>query len=189
MTRINLLPWRETHRQEKNKEFYVMLGFCMAIAAGIGFGGLKYAEDKVDFQAKRNQRLNTEIAQLQEELREIEALEETKNALLERMEIIRTLQGQRPLIVHTFHEVARRLPDGVYLTNMKQQGARSLMLEGRAESNARVSALMRRMDRSDYFKLPRLEVIQAEDDEQTSTFKLSVIQDNPNATEEDDNVL
>lgn len=189
MTRINLLPWRETHRREKNNEFYVVCGLCMAVAAGIGFGGFKYAEDKVNFQDSRNQRLKTEIAQLQEELREIEALEETKNALLERMDIIQTLQGQRPLIVHTFHEVATRLPDGVYLTDMKQQDASSLILEGRAESNARVSALMRRMDRSDYFGQPRLDVIQADDDEQTSTFKLSVKQNNPNAEEEDDNVL
>ena len=189
MTRINLLPWRETHRLETNKEFYVILGFCMAIAAGIGFGGFKYAEDKVNFQDSRNKRLDREIALLQEELREIEALEETKNALLERMDIIQTLQGQRPVIVHTFDEVAKRLPDGVYLTDMKQQGTNNLILEGRAESNARVSALMRRMDRSDYFKGPRLEVIQAEEDEQTSTFKLSVIQDNPNADEEEDDVL
>jgi len=189
MTQINLLPWRETHRRDKNNDFFAVLGLCVIIAAAIGFGGFKYAQDKVTHQDKRNARLTNEIALLQAELREIETLEETKNALLERMDIIQTLQGQRPQIVHTFHEIASRLPDGVYLTSMRQMGDQQLVLEGRAESNARVSALMRRMDRSDYFKKPRLEVIEADQDDRISTFKLSVVQDNPNRVEESDDVL
>lgn len=189
MTKINLLPWRETHRKEKNKEFYVVLGICAALAAGLGFGGLKYAEDKVAFQEKRNARLDTEIALLQEELAAIRELEETKNNLLARMEIIQQLQGQRPQIVHTFHEVATRIPDGVFLTSMKQVGATQLVIEGRAESNARVSALMRRMDRSEYFDNPKLDVIEADKTEGISTFKLSVVQLTPKADGEleDDN--
>ena len=185
MTRINLLPWRETHRREKNNEFYVVLGLCMALAAGIGFGGYKFATGKVDFQDRRNARLDTEIALLQNELREIQALEETKNNLLARMEIIQQLQGQRPQIVHTFHEIANRLPNGVYLTTMKQKGDKQLVLEGRAESNARVSALMRDLDMSDYFKRPRLEVIKADQQDRISTFKLSVLQDRPNSDEQE----
>ena len=183
MTRINLLPWRETHRREKNNEFFVILGLCMAVAAGVGFGGLKYAQDKVDFQERRNARLDTEIALLQEELREIDALEKTKSDLLERMDIIQKLQGQRPQIVHTFHEAAVNVPDGVYLTAMKQLGDGRIVVEGRAESNARVSALMRRMDRSEYFAKPRLEVIEADQDDRISTFKLSVVQESPKTEE------
>lgn len=179
MTRINLLPWRETYRVEKNNEYYVVLGFCMAIAAGIGFSGFKFAQDKVNFQNARNELLNSEIAMLQEELKEIKELEETKNNLLSRMEIIQQLQGQRPQIVHTFHEIATRLPDGIFLTSMKQQGESQLELQGRAESNARVSALMRRMDRSEYFTNPRLDVIESDKDDSISTFKLSLIQDKP----------
>jgi len=181
MTKINLLPWRETHRREKNNEFYVVLGLCAAIAAGIGWGGLQFAKDKVQFQEKRNARLTTEIDLLQEELAAIRELEDTKNNLLARMEIIQQLQGQRPQIVHTFHEVATRLPDGVFLTAMKQVGNTQLILEGRAESNARVSALMRRMDRSEYFDNPKLDVIQADKVDGISTFKLSVIQLTPKA--------
>jgi len=181
MTKINLLPWRETYRQEKNNEFYVVIGLCMALAAGVGFGGYKFAEDKVSFQDKRNQRLDTEISMLQEELKEIKELEETKNNLLARMEIIQQLQGQRPQIVHTFHEVASRIPDGVFLTSMKQVGDTSLVIEGRAESNARVSALMRRMDRSDYLSKPRLDVIAADKSDRISTFKLSLVQVAPKA--------
>lgn len=189
MTRINLLPWRETHRIESNNKFYVVMAFCVLVAGGIGFGGFKYAEDKVNFQELRNSRLNTEIALLQKQLKEIEALEETKSNLLARMEIIQQLQGQRPQIVHTFYEIASRLPDGTYLTSMKQSNTTKLELQGRAESNARVSALMRRMDRSEYFKSPKLNVIESEEDDSISTFKLSLVQDKPaSETESDDGI-
>lgn len=189
MTRINLLPWRETHRLETNNEFYVVMGLCMFLAAAVGFGGYKFAEDKVNFQDQRNNRLNSEIALLQEELKEIKELEETKNNLLARMEIIQQLQGQRPQIVHTFHEVASRLPDGIFLSSMKQSGSSQLVLEGKAESNARVSALMRRMDRSDYFKSPRLDVIETDKQDGISSFKLSVVQERPsNDMESEDGI-
>lgn len=179
MTKINLLPWREIHRREKNIEFGVTLGLFAMLTAGIVFGGFKFVEGKVNFQNDRNDRLNHEIALLQQELQAIQELEETKNNLLARMEIIQQLQGQRPLIVHTFQEVAESLPDGVYLTSLKQSGSKKMVMEGRAESNARVSALMRRIDHSRYFKNPRLEVITADRDVGFSTFKLSVDQDVP----------
>ena len=184
MTKINLLPWRETHRLEKNKEFCIALGLFVAIAAGIGFSGFKYAEDKVKFQAKRNARLTNEIALLQHELKAIRALEETKNDLLARMDIIQQLQGQRPQIVHTFQEIATRIPDGTFLTSMKQMSDKKLALEGRAESNARVSALMRRMDSSEYFTKPTLDVITSDKDRNISTFKLSLTQDQPKTAKE-----
>lgn len=184
MTKINLLPWRETHRQETNLAFYLTVGLFALLAAGITFGGFKFAEDQVGFQVKRNQRLDREIALLQKELEEIKTLEETKNNLLARMEIIQQLQGQRPLIVHTFQELAANLPDGIYLTALKQQGNKLLVLEGRAESNARVSALMRRMDHSDYFTNPRLEVISADKQFGFSSFKLSLKQDAPKREQE-----
>ncbi|MBX2883494.1 MAG: PilN domain-containing protein [Granulosicoccus sp.] len=179
MTKINLLPWRETHRREKNTEFGITLALFAMLTAGVAFGGFKYVEGKVDFQNERNARLDREIALLQQELQAIQELEETKNNLLARMEIIQQLQGQRPLIVHTFQEVAESLPDGVYLTALKQNGGNKMTMEGRAESNARVSALMRRIDNSNYFKNPRLEVIAADREVGFSTFKLSVDQDVP----------
>jgi len=178
-TRINLLPWRETHRKEKNTEFFCVLGLCAAIAAGIGFAGFKYAEDKVKFQEKRNARLKSEIALLAKELEEIKELEETKNNLLARMEIIQQLQAQRPQIVHTFHEMATRIPDGVYLKGVKQENDKRMAIEGRAESNARVSALMRTLDRSDYFSEPKLEVIEADKVDGISTFRLLMKQETP----------
>lgn len=188
-TKINLLPWREEHRKAKNNEFFVLLGICAALAGLVGFGGFKYAEDKVTFQESRNQRLNDEIALLQEELEEIKELEETKNNLLARMEIIQQLQGQRPQIVHTFHEVATRIPDGVFLKNLQQTSDSQMVVEGHAESNARVSALMRTLDRSDYFKQPRLEVIEADKVDGISSFRLVMKQTAPNAQEESEDGL
>lgn len=187
MTKLNLLPWRETRRQEKNKEFIVALVITGVLAGAVGFTGFKFAEDKVAFQNKRNKLLESEIAKLQLELKEIEKLEETKNNLLARMEIIQQLQAMRPQVVHVFQEVAERLPDGVYLTAMNQQAEAQLVLEGKAESNARVSALMRRLDQSDYFSKPRLEVIEADKSDGISTFKLNLVQDVPKAAEETDN--
>jgi len=186
MTRINLLQWRETHRVEKNQDYYVVLALFLCLAAAVAFGGFKYAEDKVKFQESRNNRLNSEIALLQEELKEITQLEETKNNLLARMEIIQQLQGQRPQIVHTFYEIASRLPDGIYLTAMRQQGTDGIDLEGKAESNARVSALMRRLDRSDYLKNPRLQIIETVDKENDGIpgFTLQMTQERPMAEQE-----
>ncbi len=190
-TKINLLPWREAHRKTKNTEFFVVLGICSALVGLLGFGGFKYAEDKVNFQNERNGRLNNEIALLAEELKEIKELEQTKANLLARMEIIQQLQSQRPQIVHTFHEVATRIPDGVFLQNLKQSDNKRMIIEGRAESNARVSALMRTLDRSDYFSNPKLEVIEADQDDGVSTFRLVMSQVSPHAetTEEEDNGL
>ncbi len=182
-TKINLLPWREAHRKAKNTEYLVVLGICGALAGLVGFGGMKYAEDKVNFQNDRNARLEYEIALLQEELEEIKELEETKNNLLARMEIIQQLQAQRPQIVHTFHEVATRIPDGVFLSSVTQTSNNAMVIEGRAESNARVSALMRTLDRSEYFNNPKLEVIEAGKIDGISTFRLVMTQVNPNIEE------
>jgi len=188
-TNINLLPWRETHRKEKNLEFGVAIGIAALIAAAIGFAGFKYADDEVAFQQSRNDRLNQEIAQLQLELKEIEKLEETKNNLLSRMEVVQDLQSLRPQVVHLFQEVAENLPDGVYLTSMNQQAQDQLVIEGRAESNARVSALMRRLDQSNFLKNPTLELIEANKTDGFSTFKMNLYQVVPNQNEEDVNGL
>ncbi|MCB1755660.1 MAG: PilN domain-containing protein [Gammaproteobacteria bacterium] len=183
MTKINLLPWRETYRKQKQNEFFAMLLGCMIVGAGLVFAGMQFMQSKIDFQNARNNYLENEIQALQIELKEIKELESTKNKLLARMEIIQTLQSQRPQLVHIFHELANRLPDGIYLTSMVQEKG-SIVLEGRAESNARVSALMRKLDHSDWFAQPVLEIIEADQQKGISTFKLSLTLENTNAEEE-----
>lgn len=185
MTRINLLPWRETYRKQKQNEFFSFLFVGILCATGVTFAGMQFMQSKIDFQNSRNGYLESEIQALQRELNEIKELESTKNNLLARMEIIQTLQSQRPQLVHIFHELANRLPDGIYLTSMEQKSDK-MILEGRAESNARVSALMRKLSQSDWFDSPLLEIIQADQQEGISTFKLSMVLATPESENEEE---
>jgi len=133
MAKINLLPWREELRKQQTKEFGITALFVAAVGAGIVLLGMSYAQQKVDFQNARNNYLQKEINKLQRELREIKELESTKANLLARMDIIQQLQTRRPQVVHTFQQMAERIPDGVYFTGMKQDGDR-IVLDGRADS-------------------------------------------------------
>jgi len=178
MTKINLLPWREIHRKKKQSEFLVLLSIGVAMAGALVIFGRQFMQTKVDGQFARNSFLEREIQALQEELKEINKLESTKDNLLSRMEIVQTLQTKRPQIVHVFHELASLLPNGVFLTSMKTTDS-NLSLEGQAESNARVSSLMRQLSSSDWFKNPVLDVINADLSTGISTFKLSLAQSKP----------
>lgn len=175
MAKINLLPWREEQRRQQARQFGITAIFTALIAAGVVFAGSKYAQSKIDNQQARNNYMQQEINKLKAELKEIEELESTKANLLARMDIIQQLQTKRPQVVHTFQELAERVPEGVYLMSMKQDNNR-IALEGRADSNARVSTLMRNLDASDWFKQPGLEVIQSAKNSGISTFKLSLSQ-------------
>jgi len=153
MPRINLLPWREEHRQKRQRDFLIALGagFVAAIAT-IALINLMYS-NMIDHQRERNQIIQIEIAKLQQAITEIDGLERQKERLLARMEIIEQLQRSRPEIVHLFDEIVRRLPEGVYLTGMRQTGA-TVEIKGVAQSSTRVSALMRLMDASDWMSDP-----------------------------------
>lgn len=153
MPRINLLPWREEHRQKRQRDFLIALGasFVAGVLA-VALINLMYS-NMIDDQRERNQRIQTETKKLQQAITEIDGLERQKERLLARMEIIEQLQRSRPEIVHLFDEIVRRLPEGVYLTGMKQTGAR-VEIKGVAQSSTRVSALMRLMDASDWMSDP-----------------------------------
>ncbi len=175
MAKINLLPWREEERRQKTREFGLTLGLVAVLGAGVVFAGMQFAQQKIDYQEARNQYLQKEINQLQKELREIKELESTKANLLARMDIIQQLQAKRPQVVHTFQQLAERVPDGVFFHAMKQEQDR-IVLEGRADSNARVSTLMRNLDSSEWFKNPALDVIESAKDSGISSFKLYLSQ-------------
>src|SRR5210317_732409 len=149
MPRINLLPWREEQRKQRQKDFIVaMVG---AVIAGIGVVMLTmftYVQ-MINNQNARNQRLEAEIVELEKSIAEIDGLERQKERLLARMEIIEQLQRSRPEIVHLFDEMTRQMPEGVYLNGMKQTGAR-VEIRGVAQSSTRVSALMRQIDASEW---------------------------------------
>ncbi|MBT8098928.1 MAG: PilN domain-containing protein [Gammaproteobacteria bacterium] len=159
MPRINLLPWREEERKTRQREFGVAAaGAVIAGVAVIMLTMLVYSQ-RIAAQENRNERLSAEIATIEESIKEIDRLELQKERLLARMEIIDQLQKSRPEVVHLFDEMVRKLPEGVYLTGMKQTGSR-IEIRGVANSSTRVSALMRRIDESEWLTDPEVERVE-----------------------------
>ena len=159
MPRINLLPWREAERKKRQRDFGVaMAGGVVAAVAGILLTMFVFSQ-MIDTQEARNARLTAEIVELEKSITEIDGLERQKERLLARMEIIEQLQKSRPEIVHLFDEVARQLPEGVYLTGMKQTGSR-VEIRGVAQSSTRVSALMRQIDASEWMADPDVDKVE-----------------------------
>ncbi len=160
MARINLLPWREERRKQRQREFYGMLGF--AALAGVVLSGLLwfYYSQQISGQNDRNAFLETEIAKVKEQNKEIERLDKQKARLLARKAVIEELQGKRSQMVHLFDSLVRTIPDGVVLTALKQEGD-ILTLEGRTQSNARVSTYMRNLEGSGWMSSPELSIIEA----------------------------
>ena len=186
MTEINLLPWREEHRQEQKKGFVVMVVMvCVFAAAIVGLIHFQM-QGKINYQLNRNQFLSAEIVTLDKQILEIQELQKVRDSLMERMEVIQKLQGSRPSIVHLFSEIVSTVPNGVYLQSLNQTGS-NLVIKGEAESNARVSTYMRNLQASAWLKDPNLTVIEIEDKtiNRISTFTLTVKQTSPNASGED----
>ncbi len=159
MAHINLLPWREEQRQEQTKQFLTIAGLSLALTGAIVFMVHVTFDNQIEHQKYRNTLLNTEIALLDESLKQIDALEDTRDQLLSRMDVIQSLQQQRPLIVRLFDEIVRTVPEGIHLTEIKQQN-KQLTIKGVAESNGRVSAYMRNIDASPWMATPKLKVIE-----------------------------
>ena len=160
MTRINLLPWRQMARKEKQREFLsIGVGAVILMGAIILYVHLHMAS-RISDQSTRNEFMDTEIQRIDNQIKEIKDLEVERDRLLARMKVIQQLQASRSRIVHIIDELEKRLPESVYLTVTKQVGG-ELLLQGVAPSNASVSNFMRNLEASDWFENPRLEVIQA----------------------------
>ena len=159
MPRINLLPWREAERKRKRQEFFLSLGAAMATAGLVTLIGYWQMTAAIQHQQERNDLLTREIAALDKQIEEINGLDAQKRKLLARMEIIETLQRSRPEIVHVFDEVVRVLPEGVYLTYLRQTGTR-FEVRGVAQSSTRVSSFMRNIDASEWLADPTLQIVQ-----------------------------
>ena len=186
ITTINLLPWREDLRQEQKKQFGVLTFLMMFLAASI-IGLIHFQmSSKIDYQLSRNSFIKGEITNLDKEIAEIKDLKKVRKSLVERMEVIQDLQRSRPSIVHLFTEIVSTVPNGVYLQTLTQTGS-NLIMNGEAESNARVSTYMRNLDSSEWLKDPNLTVIEVEDIKvnRISAFTLTVKQTSPDANEDD----
>ena len=159
MPSINLLPWREAERLKRQRDFGMALGAAVVAAIAVVMLSMLAYSQMISAQNLRNDRLKAEIVELEKSIAEIDGLEQQKERLLARMEIIEELQKSRPEIVHLFDELARQLPEGVYLTGMKQTGTR-VEIRGVAQSSTRVSALMRQIDASDWLGDPEVERVE-----------------------------
>jgi type IV pilus assembly protein PilN len=159
MPRINLLPWRAEQRKETKLKFAVAMGVAgVAALATMGAAYVMFGS-MIQAQVRRNDQLRAEIKTLDKQIEEINNLESAKQKFIARMKIIEQLQRSRPEIVHVFDEIVRTLPEGVYLTSVRQN-AMKLKFEGVAQSSTRVSSFMRNIDGSDWLKNPELEVVQ-----------------------------
>jgi len=187
MAKINLLPWREALRKEKQQEFFVILGMGAALAAVIVIGVHVQFVAEIDAQQTRNKYLEDQIGLLDLKIEEIKQLENEKDKLLARMQAIEQLQGNRPLIVRFFDELVRSLPDGVSITNISQSG-QAITIEGEAQSNARVSSFMRKLESSEWLESPALDIIQVKNANEVriSSFKMRFKQVIPKADEDED---
>ncbi|SMF51516.1 type IV pilus assembly protein PilN [Alteromonadaceae bacterium Bs31] len=160
MAQINLLPWREAHREEKKKQFLTQLAGVCILAVGAAFLWIQSVEGSIENQRTRNNMLQTEISQLEKQVQEIKDLKRKRRELIDRMKVIQDLEGKRSIIVHYFDEFAKAMPDGVYITSIKRTG-NNLSIRGVSDSNNRVSTLMRRLDKSEWFSEPNLKSVEA----------------------------
>lgn len=174
-THINLIPWRELRRREKDRQLLSASIGTWILTGLMVFYAQWYMDDLIQHQKDRNTFVKDEISKLEKQISEIEELQKMKDALLARMEIIQQLQRDRTQIVHVFDDLVRKLPEGVYFTELSKK-AKGLTLKGLAQSNARVSALMQNLDSSDWFTNPSLDVINitAQGGARTSKFTVKV---------------
>lgn len=190
MAKINLLPWRDELRKELQKQFYTTVGAFVVLTL-CTWGAIHFINtQRIEYQQTRNQFLNEQIAHLDKKIKEIERLEKEKQRLKARIEAIEQLQGNRPLIVRLFDELVTSLPEGVSIVTVKQAG-KAITISGVAQSNARVSSFMRKLESSEWLTDPQLDVIQAKDEQgqRLSNFTMrfnQVIPKAPGAEEEED---
>lgn len=175
MIRINLLPHREEKRKQRRQQFFVVSALMVAMGAAVGLLGHTYMAGNIERQERKNAIFEAEIASLDKEIAEIKRLREQIDALVGRKQVIESLQGNRAEAVYVFNELVRRMPEGVYLRGLKQTGTR-VALSGYAQSNSRVSHLMRGLDESPQLELPDLVEVKSaiKEDRRLSDFTLNI---------------
>jgi type IV pilus assembly protein PilN len=175
MPRINLLPWREERRQERQQQFLTIVVASFVIAVAIFYIALSYSNGLIDEQNQRNVFLKKEIELMDSKIAEISTLEDERTRLLARMNVIQELQISRPKVVKVLDAIVRTLPEGIYLEKLTRQGD-SIILDGVAQSNARVSVFMRQLDSNPELTEATLSVIErtSTNDDAIRKFSLSI---------------
>lgn len=162
MARINLLPWRDDRRQIRKREFWTQMAVAAGISAVAVYGGMMFMDAQLESQQERNTYLTQQIAELDKKIVDIKDLEKRRDKLLKKKEIIENLQADRALTVHLFEQLAKTIPDGVVLTNVKQT-ADTIQLDGKVQSESRVAQYMRNLDDSPFLKDTDLNIVQLQD--------------------------
>jgi type IV pilus assembly protein PilN len=173
MAEINLLPWREKKREQEKKQFTTsliggVLGACLIV-----FLMHSYATHLIDTQTARNQLLQNEIALVEEQIKEIKSLKETRDSLISRMTIIQNLQSTRTVMVHLFDELIRVMPSGVYIYKLERKED-VVTMWGYAQSNTNVSLLMKNMEQNAWLQNPSLTEIKKIEDAKMSNYDFSL---------------
>jgi type IV pilus assembly protein PilN len=176
MARISLVPWREKRREQRKRDFIMFLGAgAVATLLVMGLWHL-INQSMIDNQIDRNNLLRKEIQVVDAKLAEIKRLDETKQRLLARMELIQSLQESRPKAVRLMDDIVLMMPEGVVLSSIKQSG-NNISIEGNAQSNAQISALMRNIEETEWLARPTLRLIESKDTEGLNRFSLTMQQD------------
>jgi len=175
MARINLLPWREEARRERQRQFLYSLMGTLVLGAILVLLVSLFFDQRISFQESRNQRIQQEINVLERRIVRIAELERTRNRLLSRKQIIESLQASRSLTVELLDKLAKTIPVGITLTNVRQQGS-NLTLLGSSQSNARVSAYLQSLEEMDLFLGPELQYVRASENpvSRAETYEFSI---------------
>lgn len=188
MARINLLPWREEQRRQRQRKFFTLVVAVALLAGAVVFLADQGMNALISGQEARNNFLRTEIRALDREIAEIEDLERTRDNLISRKSVIERLQGNRSLMVHLFNQIAQTAPEGITLNSVRQTGAQ-LTIVGTTESESRVSDYMRRIEAASWLNSPTLRIIELQsrepNAEQPFRFELSAQVRSPRHSEEE----
>ena len=181
MAKINLRPWREELRKERQNQYLAVLGFIVMAALAIWWLVAGAYQSAIDDQRYRNQYIETQSKAMDAKIKEISELRQKRTQLLDRMKLIQDLQGNRPVIVRVFDEMTRVMPEELFFERVVVKGAK-FSIEGRASSNEQISQLMRNFDRSEWFSSPNLIGVKAIKGSY-STFDMTVSQVTPTSKE------
>lgn len=187
MAKINLLPWREERRKELQRQFFSIIGGVVVLSGLCVYVVYGYFSSEINDQIARNKFVQGKTAELETQITQIRELQNRRDQIVDSMKVIQELQGNRPVIVHAMGAIASTIPDGVYYTKIEKKGSVYKMF-GVAETNNKISRLMRNLDESEWFKEPNLikvvgskesGAIGADAEAKTSTFELMVVQETP----------
>ena len=182
MANIDLRPWREERRKERQQQFLLVLVLVVVAASATGWSWNQTVKAQIQFQETRNNFLERRIDDLDKKLKEIQALRDQREKLVERMEVIQSLQGDRPIIVHVFEELVESTPEGVFFTSLSSKG-KTITVSGEADRPLSISDFLRNLDRSPWFQNAFLMDVQSITEGQEvigNRFDIRVERANPN---------